>query len=81
MEDHAPRQMEVEGPCGIARRRDRDERDHQRVDDAARGPDVRIQLPEEHRVGIEEEVERQHAGEPDDERLDRPAAVLRGAPP
>ena len=49
--------------------------------DPARRPHFRIELPEEHGIGVQKDVEREYPREPDDERFDTPAPMLGRAPP
>ncbi len=72
MEHRPARQVQVDGPSGVARRRDGQERDHQRIGQSARNPDHRIEPSEQQRIGIEIEVEAEHAGERNGERPDAP---------
>ena len=75
VEDRAARHVHLDRPAGVARRRHGDERHDDRGGDRARHPDVCVETTEQHRVGEQEQVEREHAGEADRERPQPPARL------
>ena len=76
MEHDATGDVEIDRPGGVAHRRESDEGNRQRVRDPARRPERLIEVPEEQRVRKEKEIEREHSGKPDHDRLDCPAPLL-----
>ena len=78
MEDDLARDVDVQPPVGHACGGDRDERHHQRVSPAARGPPRVLEPAEQQRVGVERDVERGERREREAQVLDRPAPALGG---
>jgi hypothetical protein len=55
------RHVHLDRPPGVPRGRNSEERNDQRIRNGARNPDIHVERPEQHRVGIEEKVEAEHA--------------------
>ena len=62
MKNYSPRQMHVDGPCGVPGGRDGHERENQRVSYATRRPDVGIETTIQQRIGVEKQIEAKHTG-------------------
>jgi hypothetical protein len=79
VEYDAARQRDPERPVAGAHRRHDEQRKHERVDEAAHAPRVRVDPIEQQRIGEEIEVEDERAGESQAEGLHVPAGILRQA--
>jgi hypothetical protein len=73
MEHHAARHGERGVPGLAARHRGGHQRHGQRVDHAARGPQVGVQLAEQHGVAVHIKIVGEHAADAEAGELDRPA--------
>ena len=80
VEHHATRHVQFDRPAGIARRGNREKWNDQRIGETARNENAGLEPAEHHRFGIEEDVERECAGETHAQGFQRPAR-LRERPP
>ena len=71
--DHAARDRQVERPVGAPAQGHEDERNGQRLREAAGEPQVEVQGAEQQGVRIQRDVEGEQAGEAEDQRTDVPA--------
>ena len=65
VEYDTPRHVQLERPAGIARCRYRNERNDHRIGNPPGDEDIGVEQAEQHGFGVEEDVERKHAGESD----------------
>ena len=76
-EQHLARHRQAQRPARIARRRHGQERRAQRIDDAARGPDIVIDLAKQQRVAVQVKIIGKQAAHAQARKLDAPALERR----